>query len=68
VIWLPLGVWIGGVLLAIVVVGFSAYELNWKARRLRTDLARLAALSERVLQLQTQLGDAAERVTRASQG
>jgi hypothetical protein len=65
VIWLPLGVLIGGVVLAIVVFGFGAYELTWKARRLRSDLVRLNSLSERLAELQTQIGDAQERIADA---
>lgn len=38
-------VWIGAVVVAAVVLGFCAYELSWKAKRLRTDLGKLAALS-----------------------
>ena len=44
VIWVPLGVLIGGVVLAAVVFGFGAYELNWKMHRLRADIARLEEL------------------------
>lgn len=62
-IWVPIGVWIGGAVLAVVVLGFSAYELTWKARRLRADLVKLASLSERLTQLQSQIGAAQDRVS-----
>ena len=64
-IWLPLGVLIGGIVLAIVVFGFGAYEITWKARRLRADLTRLNSLSERLGELQIQIGDAQERIADA---
>lgn len=64
-IWLPLGVLIGGVVLALVVFGFGAYELTWKARRLRADLARLTSLGDRLAELQQQVRDAQERIADA---
>jgi hypothetical protein len=67
VIWVPLGVWIGGVVLAAVVLTFSAYELTWKARRLRTDLDRLNALSQRLTTFQAEVAATAERASRLSQ-
>ena len=45
--WLPWGVWIGVVVLAAVVLGYCAYEVSWKARRLRRDLESLAELGAR---------------------
>ena len=41
---IPIFAWAGAVVLALVVLGFGAYELTWKANRLRADLARLEAL------------------------
>ena len=65
--WVPLGVLIGGVVLAAVVIGFGAYELNWKSHRLRADLARLEVLGARLTQLQDDLNDANERLVTARQ-
>jgi hypothetical protein len=53
--WLVGGVWIGVVVLGALVLGFCAYELVWKARRLQTDLERLAALSETVSAMQAEV-------------
>ena len=39
------GRWIGAVVLAAVVLGFCAYELTWKSKRLTADLERLAGVS-----------------------
>ncbi|MCW2497690.1 hypothetical protein [Jatrophihabitans sp.] len=64
-IWVPLGVLIGGVVLSAIVFGFGAYELNWKARRLRADLARLEALNERLGGLQSQIAEAQQRLAAA---
>lgn len=61
-IWLPLGVLIGGVVLALVIFGFGAYEINWKKNRLRADLARLELLNARLKSLQTDMASTQERV------
>ncbi|MGI8761250.1 MAG: hypothetical protein ACR2LF_08160 [Jatrophihabitantaceae bacterium] len=63
--WIPLAAWLAALVVLVVVLGFCAYELNWKARRLRTDLARLQGLAAQLQQLQ---GDAAvmqQRLARA---
>ncbi len=39
--WIPIAAWGAAVLLAVVVLGFCAYEINWKAKRLQRDLRRL---------------------------
>jgi hypothetical protein len=67
VIWVPLGVLIGGVVLALVLFGFGAYELTWKARRLRADLSRLEGLNERLSGLQGQIADVQGRIVGAGQ-
>ena len=64
-IWVPLGVLIGGVVLAIVIFGFGAYEFNWKRNRLRADLARLEQLNERVTRLQSDMSRAQARLAAA---
>lgn len=33
--------WIGAALLGLVIIGFCAYELNWKLRRLRGETDKL---------------------------
>ena len=64
-IWLPLGVLMGGVLLAAVIFGFGAYEINWKKNRLRNDVAKLQNLSERLTALQGDLAQANTRMAAA---
>jgi outer membrane murein-binding lipoprotein Lpp len=51
VTWIPLVAWAGALVLALVILGYCAYEVVWKANRLRADLARLQALQEQVEQL-----------------
>lgn len=65
--WVPLGVLIGGVVLAVVIFGFGAYEINWKKNRLRADLARLDQLNGRLADLQSDLSNAQARMTAAQQ-
>jgi len=48
-------VWIGAVVLAGVVVAFCAYEVTWKSKRLRTDLAKLEQLSGDLSALQDEV-------------
>jgi L-alanine-DL-glutamate epimerase-like enolase superfamily enzyme len=55
--------WAGALVVALVILGYCAYEVVWKANRLRADLARLQALQEQVEQLRH---DAHEASTRAA--
>lgn len=50
--WLVLGVWIGVLVVAVIVLGFCGYELYWKLRRLRGDIARLDETAEKLRLLQ----------------
>jgi hypothetical protein len=65
VIWIPLAAWAGALVLASLVLGFLAYEVSWKASRLRADLARLQAMQGEALNLRDALLAAAERVSRS---
>jgi outer membrane murein-binding lipoprotein Lpp len=53
--WWVVGAWIGAVVLAAVVLGFCAYEVTWKGKRLTSDLERLEALSEKLAVLQREV-------------
>lgn len=57
--------WIVAAALAVVVLGFCAYELRWKARRLQDDLAGLAALEEQAEAVQRELAAVQDRAARA---
>jgi len=58
-------VWIGAAVLAAVVVAFCAYELTWKGKRLRTDLAKLQQLSGDLAQLQIEVAATQQRMIEA---
>jgi hypothetical protein len=62
--WVVGGAWIGAGVLALLVLGFCAYELSWKTRRLRREGARMQALGERAQALQ---GEVAALHQRAAQ-
>ena len=63
--WIPIGAWIGAVVVALVVLGFCAYELAWKSRRLRRDVAGLQSLNAQLAELQGGIAAARERITAA---
>jgi hypothetical protein len=65
--WLVGGVWIGAVVLAAVVLGFCAYELTWKAQRVRRDLGRLTGLGEQVTAVQQELQIVERRIADAAE-
>lgn len=60
---LVLFVWIGAVVLGCVVVAFCAYEISWKSKRLRTDLAKLAGLQATLAGLQDEVAATQRRMT-----
>jgi hypothetical protein len=66
--WVPWVAWASAVVLAAIVLGFCAYELTWKANRLRADLARLRALEADARVLRDALADATDRFSRAGLG
>ena len=53
--------WIGAVVFAVVILGFCAYELSWKSKRLQGDLGKLAALSAQLTDLQQEVAGARAR-------
>lgn len=63
--WIPLLAWLGAVVFALVVLGFCAYEIVWKARRLQSDLERLMALGGALQALQGDVAAAQQRLARA---
>jgi hypothetical protein len=60
--WVPIGAWIGAAVVALVVLGFCAYELVWKAKRLQGDLRTLQALNDQIAELRAQVTAAQQRV------
>ena len=66
--WAPIGAWIGVAVFAVVILGFCAYELQWKARRLKADLAAFMELGARAQQLQADAAALQERLARTASG
>jgi hypothetical protein len=62
--WIPLLVWLGAVVFALVVLGFCAYEIVWKARRFQSDVQRLMALGVALQELQGDVVAAQQRLAR----
>jgi hypothetical protein len=60
--------WIAAAVLALAVLGYCAFELIWRARRLRGDLDRLAELAARAAGMRDELADAQRRLAAARQG
>ncbi|MDQ2838842.1 MAG: hypothetical protein M3Y42_20745 [Actinomycetota bacterium] len=61
-VWVVLGAWLFAVLFAVVVLGFVAYELSWKSRRLATDRAKLETLVAELSTVGAQLHAVSERL------
>lgn len=61
-LWVPIAAWGVAAAVALVVLGFCAYEIVWKTKRLRGDLQSLEALADQLADLRGQLGEAQERV------
>jgi Tfp pilus assembly protein PilN len=62
VAWIPIVAWGAALLIAAVLLGFCAYEVSWKAKRLQRDLAALQGLAEQADQLRGQLTTVQERL------
>jgi hypothetical protein len=63
--WIAVIAWLAAVVVAVVVLGFCAYELRWKARRLRADLGQLVADAETLDQLRADITEAQLRLAHA---
>lgn len=64
--WWVLGVWIGVAVLAAVVLGFCAYEVSWKSRRLTGDLDKLADVQARLTNLQGEVQSLQRKIAAVS--
>lgn len=65
--WVVLGAWILAALVAAVVLGYCAFELVGKARRLRRDVGRLQELNGQLAVIQQGLAEAQARVAAVAQ-
>ena len=63
--WVPIAAWCCAAAVTVVVLGFCAYEITWKTKRLRTDLRNLQADSDQLLELRSELARTQERITAA---
>jgi len=61
--WVVVGAWIFAGLFAAVLLGFAAYELSWKSRRLLSDQAKLTAVSAQVSAVASDLQRAGARAS-----
>jgi len=62
-LWIPLGAWIGAVVIGIVVLAFCGYEIVWKTRRLQDDLRDLGSLAEQLTDLRDEALAAQQRLS-----
>ena len=67
-VWIPIFTWIGVLVFAAVILGFCAYELAWKARRLQADLAAFTELGARAQRLQVEVAATQARAARLNAG
>ena len=65
--WVPLIAWAGAVVFGVVVLGFCAYEVRWKSKRVRADIDKLRTLEGPAQSLLVQLTAAQERLLRATE-
>lgn len=63
--WIPLVAWLIAAAVALVVLGFCAYELVWKARRLQRDLGQLQDLAGQLALVRDDVAAAQLRLARA---
>lgn len=63
--WVPIAAWAGAAVVALVVLGFCAYEITWKAKRLQRDLRTLQAVAGQAAELRGRVAEAQERIAAA---
>ena len=66
--WIPLFALLGALVVAAMVLGYCAYQIAWRTRRLQGDLKHLQELGDGVTALQNQLAAAQQRLARAGVG
>lgn len=60
--WVPVIAWGAAALVTVVVLGFCAYEIVWKTKRLRGDVRELQVVADQLLALRGDLVRAQERI------
>jgi hypothetical protein len=63
--WIPIAAWGAAVVMAAVVLGFCAYEISWKAKRLQRDLRGLQGVADQLAELRGRVAETQERVAAA---
>jgi hypothetical protein len=67
-VWIPIAAWVVAAVLAVVVLGFCAYEISWKATRLRNDIRALDAVTGELQSLRGKLEETRERLAASGLG
>jgi hypothetical protein len=62
VTWVPIVAWCVAAALALVVLGYCAYEIIWKTKRLQRDARQLQVLADRLTELRGELAEIQQRV------
>jgi outer membrane murein-binding lipoprotein Lpp len=65
--WVVIVAWAVAGVVALLVLGFCAYEITWKANRLRRDAQRLQGAADQIEELRSQLAAAHQRAAAARQ-
>jgi hypothetical protein len=63
--WVPIVAWAAAAVVALVVLGFCAYEITWKAKRLQRDLRALQAVAGQAADLRGRVAETQERIAAA---
>jgi hypothetical protein len=66
--WIPLFAALGALVIAVAVLGYCAYEIAWRSRRLQRDLQQLRELGDGFATLQGELAAAQQRLPRPGAG
>lgn len=66
--WIPIAAWGVAALVALVVLGYCAYEINWKASRLTRDIADLNSVAEQLQELRGSLAETQQRLAASGLG
>ena len=62
---IPIVAWAAAAVIALVVLGFCAYEIIWKANRLRRDVAKLQISADQLTELRDGLAAVQQRAAAA---
>lgn len=63
--WIPIAAWIAAAVVALVVLGYCGYEILWKTKRLRGDVAELTGTAEQLQELRGRLEQVQQRLAAA---